>query len=54
VSEVTRKRGNEIGERLLLQPDVQQLELVDQIDAIHWWRRKKDGRREGQRAGQGG
>jgi hypothetical protein len=40
-SELTRKRGEEIGANLIQQPEVQQVELADQIGLIHWWRRKR-------------
>jgi hypothetical protein len=42
-SELTRKRGEEIGERLIKQPDLQQVELADQIGAVHWGRRNLSG-----------
>jgi hypothetical protein len=41
VSELTRKRGEEIGTRLLYHPGIERVELVDEIGAIHWWQRKK-------------
>src|ERR1051326_6706415 len=41
-SELTRKRGEEIGERMITQPEIQQVELADQIGLIHWWRRKRE------------
>jgi hypothetical protein len=40
-SELTQKHGEEIGERLIKQPEIQQVELADQIGLIHWWRRKE-------------
>jgi hypothetical protein len=41
VTELTRQRGEEIGELLIKQPDVQQVELADQMGLIHWRRRKE-------------
>jgi hypothetical protein len=40
VSELTQKLGQEIGAKLIQQPDIQQVELADEIGAVHWWRRK--------------
>jgi hypothetical protein len=40
-TELTQKRGEEIGERLIKQPEIQQVELADQLGLIHWWRRKE-------------
>jgi hypothetical protein len=39
-TEWTRKLGEEIGEKRLRHPGIEQVELEDEIEAIHWWRRK--------------
>jgi hypothetical protein len=40
-TEWTRQTGEEIGEQLLKQPGIRQVELADGIGAVHWWRRKR-------------
>jgi hypothetical protein len=40
-SELTQKRGEEIGEKLIEQPEIQQVELADRIGTVHGWRRKR-------------
>jgi hypothetical protein len=36
-SDLTRKRGEEIGEKLLEQPNIERVELANEIGVIYWW-----------------
>jgi hypothetical protein len=42
-TDLTRERGEQIGEWLMKHPDIQQMELADQLGLIHSWRRKEPG-----------
>lgn len=46
-SELTRKRGEELGEKLIEQPNTERVELASEIGVICWWREHSSRRRSG-------